>query len=156
MGAIADRVSKQPGGGKALFFEKPTGKAMPVAMNVFGSLKRMELALGWTARPGSGCHRRPHREAGARGHAQARLGLLRKAGQAAGAGRGGQLDAQDRQAGALPGGGSPGRPGAALRPARAHHLARGWRPLHHPGPEPHPQQADRPPQRGPLPPAGLR
>ena len=44
MGAIADRVSKQPGGGKALLFEHPTGKSVPVAMNVFGSLKRMLAA----------------------------------------------------------------------------------------------------------------
>ena len=46
MGAIADRVSKQPLGGKALLFEKPKGGGMPVAMNVYGSLKRMEMALG--------------------------------------------------------------------------------------------------------------
>ncbi len=46
MGAIADRVSKQPGGGKALLFENPKGHTLPVAMNVFGSLKRMEMALG--------------------------------------------------------------------------------------------------------------
>lgn len=46
MGAIADRVSKQPGGGKGLLFEKPKGHTLPVAMNVFGSLKRMEMALG--------------------------------------------------------------------------------------------------------------
>jgi len=51
MGAIADRVSKEPGGGKALLFEKPTGKAMPVAMNAFGSLKRMEMALGVDKEP---------------------------------------------------------------------------------------------------------
>ena len=51
MGAIADRVSKQPGGGKALLFQRPTGKTMPVAMNVFGSLKRMELALGVDQEP---------------------------------------------------------------------------------------------------------
>ena len=46
MGAIADRVSKQPGGGPALLFEQPKGASMPVAMNVYGSLKRMEMALG--------------------------------------------------------------------------------------------------------------
>ena len=51
MGAIADRVSKQPGGGKGLLFEQPTGKTMPVAMNVFGSLRRMELALGVDKEP---------------------------------------------------------------------------------------------------------
>ena len=51
MGAIADRVSKQAGGGKALLFERPTGKNIPVAMNVFGSLKRMEMALGVDGEP---------------------------------------------------------------------------------------------------------
>ena len=48
---IADRVSKQPGGGKALLFEHPvlrdgTRSPMPVAINLFGSMKRMALALG--------------------------------------------------------------------------------------------------------------
>ena len=51
MGAVADHVSKQPGGGKALFFEKPMGKAIPVAMNAFGSLRRMEMALGVDREP---------------------------------------------------------------------------------------------------------
>ena len=46
MGAIADRVSKQPGGGKALLFEKPKGHSMPVVMNAYGSCKRMAMALG--------------------------------------------------------------------------------------------------------------
>jgi 4-hydroxy-3-polyprenylbenzoate decarboxylase len=45
-GAIADRVSKQPGGGSALLFERVTGSSMPVAMNVFGSERRMAMALG--------------------------------------------------------------------------------------------------------------
>ncbi len=48
---IADRVSKQVGGGKALLFEKPVLRdgsisPMPVAINLFGSMKRMSLALG--------------------------------------------------------------------------------------------------------------
>ena len=51
MGAIADRVSKQPLGGKALLFERPRGGGMPVAMNVYGSLKRMEMALGVAGEP---------------------------------------------------------------------------------------------------------
>lgn len=46
MGAIADRVSKEPGGGKALLFEKPKGGGMPVLMNAYGSKRRMEMALG--------------------------------------------------------------------------------------------------------------
>jgi 4-hydroxy-3-polyprenylbenzoate decarboxylase len=45
-GAIADRVSKQPGGGPALLFERVQGSEMPVAMNVYGSARRMVLALG--------------------------------------------------------------------------------------------------------------
>ncbi len=48
---IADRVMKLPGGGPALLFEHPvlrdgTRSAMPVAINLFGSMRRMSLALG--------------------------------------------------------------------------------------------------------------
>lgn len=42
---ITDRVSKQPGGGKALLFEN-TGYDFPVLMNAYGSEKRMCMALG--------------------------------------------------------------------------------------------------------------
>lgn len=42
---ITDRMSKQPGGGKALLFEN-TGYDFPVLMNAYGSEKRMCLALG--------------------------------------------------------------------------------------------------------------
>ncbi len=41
---IADRMSKQPGGGKALLFEN-TGTEFPVLINAFGSEKRMQIAL---------------------------------------------------------------------------------------------------------------
>ena len=44
--AVTDRACKSPGGGPALLFEKPTGFAIPVASNVFGSMERMCLALG--------------------------------------------------------------------------------------------------------------
>jgi 4-hydroxy-3-polyprenylbenzoate decarboxylase len=44
--AITDRVSKSPGGGPALLFENPTGHDMPVAINLFGSMRRMCMALG--------------------------------------------------------------------------------------------------------------
>jgi len=44
--AVTDRVSKSPGGGPALLFERPTGFDIPVASNIFGSMKRMCLALG--------------------------------------------------------------------------------------------------------------
>jgi 4-hydroxy-3-polyprenylbenzoate decarboxylase len=48
---ISDRVMKQPGGGKALLFEHVTlddgtRSAYPVAINVFGSMRRMAIALG--------------------------------------------------------------------------------------------------------------
>ncbi len=48
---IADRVMKQPGGGKALLFENvilDNGQRseFPVAINLFGSMRRMSLALG--------------------------------------------------------------------------------------------------------------
>ena len=42
---ITDRISKMPGGGKALLFEN-TGYPFPVLMNAYGSEKRMCLALG--------------------------------------------------------------------------------------------------------------
>jgi 4-hydroxy-3-polyprenylbenzoate decarboxylase len=42
---ITDRISKTPGGGKALLFEN-TGYEFPVLMNAYGSEKRMCLALG--------------------------------------------------------------------------------------------------------------
>ncbi len=44
--AVTDRASKSPGGGPALLFERPTGSDMPVAINLYGSMKRMCLALG--------------------------------------------------------------------------------------------------------------
>jgi 4-hydroxy-3-polyprenylbenzoate decarboxylase len=45
MAEITDRMSKQPGGGKALFFEN-SGYDFPVLMNAYGSEKRMCMALG--------------------------------------------------------------------------------------------------------------
>ncbi len=47
MAEITDRISKQPGGGKALLFEN-TGFDFPVLMNAYGSEKRMCMALGVT------------------------------------------------------------------------------------------------------------
>src|SRR2546428_1588695 len=51
MTEVADRCMKSPGGGPALLFTQPTlrggGKsAYPVAVNLFGSERRMSLALG--------------------------------------------------------------------------------------------------------------
>ncbi len=43
---VADRAMKLPGGGPALLFENPTGHAVPVAINAFGSRRRMSMALG--------------------------------------------------------------------------------------------------------------
>ena len=45
MAEIIDRMSKQPGGGKAILFEN-TGYDFPVLMNAYGSEKRMCMALG--------------------------------------------------------------------------------------------------------------
>jgi 4-hydroxy-3-polyprenylbenzoate decarboxylase len=45
MAEITDRVSKQPGGGKALLFEN-SGTKFPVLMNAYGSEKRMCMAIG--------------------------------------------------------------------------------------------------------------
>ncbi len=42
---IADRISKQLGGGKAILFEN-TGTDFPLLINLFGSTKRMCLSLG--------------------------------------------------------------------------------------------------------------
>ena len=49
--AIADRVMKSPAGGAALLFEHPvlrdgSRSAYPVAINLFGSMRRMAMALG--------------------------------------------------------------------------------------------------------------
>jgi 4-hydroxy-3-polyprenylbenzoate decarboxylase len=49
--ALADREMKSPDGGKALFFEQPllpSGKvsSFPLAINAFGSWRRMAMALG--------------------------------------------------------------------------------------------------------------
>ena len=44
--AVTDRVSKSPGGGPALLFERPTNFDIPVAVNLFGSDKRICMALG--------------------------------------------------------------------------------------------------------------
>lgn len=46
MTEVADRVMKMPGGGPALLFDNPRGHQVPVAMNVFGSRRRMSWALG--------------------------------------------------------------------------------------------------------------
>jgi 4-hydroxy-3-polyprenylbenzoate decarboxylase len=44
--AVVDRVCKTPGGGPALLFERAAGASMPVAANLFGSMRRICLALG--------------------------------------------------------------------------------------------------------------
>jgi len=42
---VTDRVSKEPGGGKALLFENVEGSNIPVLINAFGSSKRINMAL---------------------------------------------------------------------------------------------------------------
>jgi 4-hydroxy-3-polyprenylbenzoate decarboxylase len=44
--AITDRVSKTPGGGPALFFERVRRSRFPVATNLYGSRRRVCTALG--------------------------------------------------------------------------------------------------------------
>jgi 4-hydroxy-3-polyprenylbenzoate decarboxylase len=44
--AVTDRACKSQQGGPALLFENPSGFDIPVASNIFGSLERMQLALG--------------------------------------------------------------------------------------------------------------
>jgi 4-hydroxy-3-polyprenylbenzoate decarboxylase len=44
--AVTNRVCKEPGGGRALLFERPAASAFPVATNLFGSRARSALALG--------------------------------------------------------------------------------------------------------------
>ena len=44
--AITDRVCKQPDGGSGLLFEHPVGSNFQVATNLFGSEKRVGMALG--------------------------------------------------------------------------------------------------------------
>ena len=43
---ITDRMSKMPGGGKALLFERVKGYNFPVITNQFGSIRRINMALG--------------------------------------------------------------------------------------------------------------
>lgn len=43
---LTDRESKSPHGGKALFFENVKGSSFPVATNIFGSPRRICMALG--------------------------------------------------------------------------------------------------------------
>ncbi len=44
---VIDRVSKLPGGGKALLFENVEGYDIPVVANLYGSESRIKLALGY-------------------------------------------------------------------------------------------------------------
>jgi 4-hydroxy-3-polyprenylbenzoate decarboxylase len=43
---LTDEESKSPGGGKALLFKSVEGSAFPLVTNLFGSMKRMTMALG--------------------------------------------------------------------------------------------------------------
>jgi 4-hydroxy-3-polyprenylbenzoate decarboxylase len=43
---ITDRASKSPDGGPALLFENVRGSEFPVVTNLFGSARRMAMALG--------------------------------------------------------------------------------------------------------------
>ena len=45
---LTDAESKSPQGGKALYFESVTGSPFPAATNLFGSPRRIGMALGVT------------------------------------------------------------------------------------------------------------
>ena len=51
MGAITDRISRQSGCGSALIFNNVKGHSMSVTMNVFGSVKRIAMALDSDSKP---------------------------------------------------------------------------------------------------------
>ena len=145
MGAVADRVSKEPGGGKALLFERAKGSALPVAMNVYGSLKRMEMALGVDREP-RGLDAIADRIEGLMKEVLPRpgLGFLEKLSK---------LPMLLEVAGWLPKTVKKGLCQEIVLTGADAKLSR--RPLHHPGPEP-PALQGRPAQHGPLPPPGLR
>ena len=44
--AIVRKISSYPAGGPALLFRRPDNGPFPLAANLFGSLQRMQLALG--------------------------------------------------------------------------------------------------------------
>ena len=44
--AVVDRVCKQKAGGQALLFENVKGSSVPLAVNLFGSMKRMAICFG--------------------------------------------------------------------------------------------------------------
>ncbi len=44
---VIDRVSKMPGGGKALLFENVEGYEVPIVANLYGSERRIKMALGY-------------------------------------------------------------------------------------------------------------
>ena len=94
---FADRAAKQ--GGPALLFEKPKGYAVPVLINAFASMRKMELALEVES----------VEEIAARivEFLEMRVpeGLIEQAQNAAQAGRDGRVFSQDGKQRRLPGGG---------------------------------------------------
>ena len=62
---FADRAVKQ--GGPALLFEKPKGYGVPVLINAFASMRKMEIALEVDV---GGRGRRPHRRVPRNAHAR--------------------------------------------------------------------------------------
>ena len=150
VGEIVDRVNKA--GGPALLFENVKGASMPLAMNVYGTDRRLLKALGLSlvrgdqrqdrraaqARTAAGLRRHP------RGLRQARLDGARAA--------------EEGEAGGGPGaGGRPqGRRRGSRPAARAVHLARGRRLVLQPGPHPHQAPRDGRAQPRPLPPPAPR
>ena len=145
---MTDRVSKSPGGGPALLFEKPTGFDMPVAINLYGSAKRMCMALGVASLDDLAQRdRRADQPEDARRHA-------RHPEDAADAGASEGPHAEDRQQRAVPGGREEERD--ARRDSDPEVLARGRRRLHHAADGLHPRSRDRHAEHRHLPHAGVR
>ena len=102
---FADRAVKQ--GGPALLFEKPKGYGIPVLINSFGSMRKMEIALEVAS-----VEEIAARIVGVPRDAHAR-GADRQAQNAAEAGGDGRVLSEDGVEGRVPGSGPHGRVFAA-------------------------------------------
>ena len=142
---IVQRVVREQG--PALLFENPTRGRMPLAMNVFGTERRMAKALGVDDLDEIGARigdllkpEMPH----------GRRWAARRAGQGGAAAQGA---AAARQGRAVPGGRREGRRRRPVRPARHQVLARRRRRVPQPRPDPHQAPGDRRAQPRHVPPA---
>ncbi len=144
---FADRAVKQ--GGPALLFEKPKGYGIPVLINAFASMRKMEIALEVkSVEEIAAAHR------GVSGDAHAGR-PDRQAENAAEAGRDGRVLPEDRVQGRMPGSGADGRLLAARLPDPAM-LAGRRRTVHHPAAGVFAQSRHRQAQLRHVPHAGVR